>query len=99
MNLEVITNEFMAESQKPTDTFLITKEFRTPAEFSQHIEQTAHTTRQPCMDVLLDYCMKNEIESESVNKIINNSLRTKLESEASDLNLLKVKSKVGKLPF
>lgn len=99
MNLEVITNEFMAEAQKPTDTFLITKTFRTPAEFSQHIEQTAHRTGQPCMDVLLDYCMKNEIEAESVNKIINNSLRTKLETEANDLNLLKVKSKVGKLPF
>ena len=87
----------MAEKQKPTDTFLITKEFRTPAEFSQHIEQTAYRSGQPCMDVLLDFCMKHEIEADSVNKIINNSLKSKLEAEAQDLNLLKVKS--NKLPF
>ena len=94
---EVISNEFMAEKQKPTDTFLITKTFRTPAEFSLHVEQTAFRTGQPCMDVLLDFCMKHEIEAESVNKIINNSLRSKLEAEAQDLNLLKVKG--NKLPF
>jgi hypothetical protein len=94
---EVISNEFMAEKQKPTDTFLITKTFRTPAEFSLYVEQTAFRTGQPCMDVLLDFCMKHEIEAESVNKIINNSLRAKLEAEAQDLNLLKVKG--NKLPF
>ena len=94
---EVISNEFMAEKQKPTDTFLITKTFRTPAEFSLYVEQTAFRTGQTCMDVLLDFCMKHEIEAESVNKIINNSLRSKLEAEAQDLNLLKVKG--NKLPF
>lgn len=99
MNLEVITNDFMAETQKPTDTFLITKKFRTPAEFSRHIEQEAIRTKQPCMDMLIDYCIKNEIEAESLNKIINSSLRAKLEAEAEDLNLLKVKTKSGKLPF
>ena len=97
MNLEVITNDFMAEKQKPTDTFLITKEFRSPAEFSKHIEQTAVRTQSSCMDILIDYCIKNEIEAESLSKIINNSLRSKLEAEAQDLNLLKVKS--NKLPF
>jgi len=97
VNLEVISNQFMAEKQKPTDTFLITKQFRTPAEFSQHIEQIAVRTESSCMDVLIDYCIKSEIESESVNKIINNSLRAKLEAEAQDLNLLKVKG--NKLPF
>lgn len=87
----------MAEKQKPTDTFLITKTFRSPAEFSKHIEQESYRTGQPCMDILLEYCMKHEIEAESANKIINNSLRSKLEAEAQDLNLLKVKG--NKLPF
>ena len=87
----------MAEAQRPTDTFLITKEFRTPAEFSQHIEKTSVRTGQSCMDVLLDYCLKKEIEADSVNKIINSSLKSKLEAEAQDLNLLKVKG--NKLPF
>jgi len=87
----------MAEKQKPTDTFLITKEFRSPAEFSKYIEQESYITGQPCMDILVEYCLRNEIEAESVNKIINNSLRSKLEAEAQDLNLLKVKG--NKLPF
>ena len=87
----------MSNPEKITDTFLITKEFRTPAEFSYYIEQTAFHTGQSCMDVLIDHCIKNEIESESINKIINNSLKSKLEAEAQDLNLLKVKS--NKLPF
>ena len=87
----------MANPEKLTDVFVITKKFNTPSEFSQHIEQTAYRSGQPCMDVLLDFCMKHEIEADSVNKIINNSLKSKLEAEAQDLNLLKVKS--NKLPF
>ena len=87
----------MTDNQKPTDAFLITKRFRSPSEFSYHIEQTAVRTGQSCMDVLLDYCITNEIEADSVNKLINSSLKSKLEAEAEDLNLLKVKS--NKLPF
>jgi hypothetical protein len=94
---DVITGEYMAENNKPTDTFLITKQFKTPSEFSYYVEQTAVHTGQTCMDVLLDFCLKHEIEAESVNKLINTSLKCKLESEAKDLNLLKDKS--NKLPF
>ena len=97
MNLEVLESNFMSNPEKITDTFLITKEFRTPAEFSYHIEHCAIKNNSSCMDVLIDYCIKNEIEAESINKLINNSLKSKLEAEAQDLNLLKVKG--NKLPF
>lgn len=95
--LELVESNFMTNQEKITDTFLITKEFRTPTEFSYHIEQNAVRNGSSCMDVLIDYCIKNDIEADSINKLINNSLKSKLEAEAQDLNLLK--NKTNKLPF
>lgn len=87
----------MANPEKLTDVFIITKKFNTPTEFSQHIERRAVHTRSTCMDILLDYCVTNDIEIESVNKLLSTSLKDKLQAEAQDLNLLKVKA--NKLPF
>ena len=92
-----VVNEFMANTDKLSDVFIITKKFNTPAEFSQHIERRAVHTKSTCMDILIEYCTTNEIEIESVSKLLSSSLKDKLEVEAQDLNLLKVKS--NKLPF
>ena len=92
-----VVNEFMANPEKLTDVFIITKKFNTPNEFSQHIERRAVHTRSTCMDILLDYCVSNDIEIESVNKLLSGSLKDKLKAEAQDLNLLKVKA--NKLPI
>ena len=97
MITDVISNVFMAEKQKPTDVFLITKKFKTSSQFSQFIEKQAVVSNSSCMDILIDYCMKNDIEIESVNKLLSSSLKEKLEVEAQDLNLLKVKA--NRLPF
>ena len=80
----------MANPEKLTDVFIITKKFNTPSEFSQHIERRAVHTKSTCMDILLDYCVTNDIEIESVNKLLSTSLKDKLQAEAQDLNLLKV---------
>ena len=87
----------MANTDKVTDVFIITKKFNTPTEFSQHIERRAIHTKSTCMDILLEYCTSNDIEIESVNKLLSASLKDKLQAEAQDLNLLKVKA--NKLPF
>jgi len=87
----------MANSDKLTDVYIITKKFNTPSEFSQHIERRAVHTKSTCMDILIDYCVSNDIEIESVNKLLSTSLKDKIEAEAQDLNLLKVKA--NKLPF
>jgi hypothetical protein len=92
-----IVNEFMANTEKLTDVFIITRKFNTPAEFSQHIERRAVHTKSTCMDILLEYCSSNDIEIVSVNKLLSSSLKEKIEVEAQDLNLLKVKA--NKLPF
>ena len=95
--LHQIVNDFMVVLEKVTDTFLITKKFRSPSEFSYFIEGTARRTKTSCIDILINFCVENEIESESIAKLINASLKEKLESEAQELNLLKTKS--TKLPF
>jgi len=87
----------MANPEKLTDVYVITKKFNTPSEFSQHIERRAVHTKSTCMDILLDYCLTNDIEIESVNKLLSTSLKDKIQAEAQDLNLLKVKA--NKLPF
>jgi hypothetical protein len=92
-----VVNELMANPDKVTDVFVITKKFNTPTEFSQHIERRAVHTKSTCMDILLEYCTSNDIEIESVNKLLSASLKDKLQAEAQELNLLKVKS--NKLPL
>lgn len=87
----------MANTNKMTDVFVITKKFQTASEFSQHIERRAVHTKTSCMDILLEYCAANDVEIESVNKLLSSSLKEKIEAEAQELNLLKVKS--NKLPF
>lgn len=93
----LIVNELMSDSEKVTDTFLITKEFKSPAEFAQSIEKQAVRSNSSCLDILMDYCIKKEIEAESISKLLTPSLKAKLHAEASDANLLKEKE--AKLPI
>ena len=95
--LEVLDFDSMNQKQKPSDVFLITKEFNTTTQFSQYIEEQAVRSDSTCMDILIDYCAKNEIEIDSVGKLLSPTLKDKLEAEAQNLNLLKAKT--TKLPF
>jgi len=88
----------MPDKDKITDVFLITKKFNSSIEFSQFIERKSKHTNTSCMDILIDYCLGNEIEIESVNKLLTASLKEKIQTEAQDLNLLKNKGS-SKLPF
>ena len=72
-----------------TDEFLITKQFKTAAEFSIFIEKLARDSRTPCMDILIDYCEKRNIEVGSVASLISTSLKEKIRVEAQQLNMLK----------
>jgi hypothetical protein len=83
--------------KKVSDVFLITKEFHTSTEFSQYIEKMAYNTSSPCMDMVVDYCIKKEIEIESMSKYLTSSLKEKIKNEALDLNLLKEKRQTEKL--
>jgi hypothetical protein len=94
----VVDNTIEMTKEKVSDIFLVTKEFHTSTEFSQFIEKMAFNSNSPCMDMVCDYCIKKEIEIESIGKFLTASLKAKIKEEALDLNLLKEKRK-NKLPL
>ena len=49
------------------------------------------------MDAIIWYCEQNQIEGESVGRLISKALKEKIQVEASKANLIKVEQ-TGKLP-
>ena len=49
------------------------------------------------MDAILWYCEQNQIEVESVGRLISKALKEKIQVEASKANLIKI-PETGKLP-
>ena len=62
--------------------------FKTANEFSLHIEQMVRDTKLSYMDAVLEYCKQNYLEPEDVSKLINKSLKDKIEMNFRDLNYL-----------
>jgi benzoyl-CoA reductase/2-hydroxyglutaryl-CoA dehydratase subunit BcrC/BadD/HgdB len=71
-----------------TDTFAITKKFKTDVEFSQHIEQTAMKNGDSLIDTILSYCDTHDIDEELIAKLLSQSLKDKIMVEAQDLKLM-----------
>ena len=94
----VIDNTIEMTKEKVSDIFLVTKEYQTATEFAQFIEKMACNTSSHGREIVCDYCIKKEIEIESVSKFLTASLKAKIKEEALDLNLLKEKRK-SKLPL
>jgi len=67
-------------------------------EFSLIIEGVVKDKRPiTYMDAILWYCEENQIEVESVGRLISKALKEKIQVEASKANLIKVEQ-AGKLP-
>jgi prophage tail gpP-like protein len=66
------------------------------SEFNQEIEKFVKNTGETYIDAVIHYAEKNGLEVETISKMLNKVIRQKIESEASDLNLLK--EKLCKLP-
>ena len=66
-------------------------------EFNQEIEKFVKETGETYIDAVVHYAEKNEVEIETVSKMLNKVIRQKIESEASDLNFLK--EKLCRLPI
>jgi len=74
---------------KQLDIGLIRNEmFKTANEFSLHIEQMVRDSKMTYMDAVLEYCKENYLEPEDVSKLINRSLKDKIEMNFRDLNYL-----------
>ena len=68
-------------------------------EFSLIIEGVVKDKRPiTYMDAILFYCEENQIEVDSVGRLISKSLKEKIQVEASKANLIKIEQ-TGKLPL
>ena len=73
--------------------------FFCPARFAQEIEGLVHTHGDMnYIDAVIHFCEKNNIDIESVPKLIPKPLKEKIKYEASELNFLKRSSR-AKLPL
>ena len=77
---------------------LIKENFLDQNKFTTDIEQLVLTTELNYIEALVSYCEENNIEFESVGKLIAKPLKDKLKAEATELNYLKRTSK-SKLPL
>jgi len=74
--------------------------FFCPSKFSQEIEILVHggDIRMSYIDAIVHFCEKNNLDVESVPKLISKPLKEKLKFEATELNFLKKTSR-AKLVF
>lgn len=62
--------------------------FKSANEFSLYIEQTVREKKMPYMDAVLEYCKENFLEPDDISKLINQSLKDKIEMEFREMNYL-----------
>ena len=83
-------------NQKAIDEALNSK-FISKDKFAADIEALVLRTKMNYIDAIVEYCTQNEIEVESVSKLLNKPLKEKIKADATELNYLKKTSR-GKLP-
>tara|TARA_R110002050_G_scaffold382_1_gene2642 strand:- start:34528 stop:34788 length:261 start_codon:yes stop_codon:yes gene_type:complete len=76
----------------------INEKFISKEKFAEEIEAMVLKTKMNYIDAIVEYCTENEIELESVGKLVSKPLKEKIKCEAMELNYLKQTSK-GKLPI
>jgi hypothetical protein len=73
---------------------LLEDRFMTSAKFSQEVERIAlNNPDMNYIDSVIHYCETNEIEIDSVGKLISKPLKEKLRHEAQQLNFMKKTSR------
>lgn len=71
-----------------TDEFLVTKKFRDSNEFSLFIEEQTRLHKISYMEAVISYCDENDIEPESIKKLINQQLRDRIRHDAEEEGLM-----------
>ena len=62
--------------------------FLTPTKFSTLIEEMVQEKNLTYMDACLEYCKEKNVEPESLGRLVNKSLKQKIQVEAENLNFL-----------
>ena len=85
------------ESNKELEKAIEDK-FLTPQKFSMEIETIVAKEKVNYIEAICQYCDDNDIEIESVSKLITKPLKEKLKWDATRLNFMKPTS-TAKLPL
>ena len=72
---------------------LIEDKFMTTVRFSTEVEGLVKEDSMSYIDAIIHYCGENDIELETVPKLISKPLKEKLKYEAQQLNYMKKTSK------
>ena len=76
----------------------LNKKFISKEKFAEDIEHLVLSGKMNYIDAIVQYCEENEIEIESVGKLVSKPLKEKIKYLATELNYMKKTSK-GKLPL
>ena len=76
----------------------IQSKFLTPSKFAIEIEKIVAEEKINYIDAIVHYCELNELEVESVTKLVSKPLKEKLKCNATELNFMR-KTTRGKLPL
>jgi len=76
----------------------IENKFLTPSKFALEIESIVALEKMNYIDAICHYCEENNIEVDSITKLISKPLKEKLKWDATRLNFMKQTSK-AKLPL
>ena len=74
------------------------KKFLTAAKFSMEIETIVAKEKINYIDAICQYCEMNDIEVDSITKLISKPLKERLKHDAINLNFMKKTSR-AKLPL
>ena len=76
----------------------IESKFLTPTKFSMEIEKIVAEEKLNYIDAICQYCEMNDIEIQSVTKLVTKPLKERLKYDAIQLNFMKKTSR-AKLPL
>ena len=62
--------------------------------FSLEVEKLALEKKITHMEAVLEYCKENQLEPDSVGRLISKSLKDKIEANARDLNYFPKRAKL-----
>ncbi len=95
----MLVNLFNIEMPQSNDVNdALSKKFISKEKFAEDIESLVLKTKMNYIDAIVQYCTDNEIEIETVGKLVSKPLKEKIKCLATDLNYMKKTSK-GKLPL
>ncbi len=87
--LEIMDNKIETEFNK-----ILGEKFVCPSKFAQEIEKIVQDNEGVnYIDAIIIFCEKNNIELESVPKLLSKPLKEKIKYQAMELNFLKKTSK------